>query len=195
MAEPSPDRVHRRMVARYVRSADRVLEGGAGIGSVTRVLLDGGAHVTAYEPGAEPFAVLEQFVGVYPHFTPVKAALSHGPSAIPYHVYEPWFSSRTTALGGLTPARTILVPAHAWSTLLTQPWDGLMLNAEGMEHALLAEVFAGLSDLRWIVAELHGPPELLARTIAQAPPRYRLEAIEPCNESHLVCGWVRTEGP
>lgn len=187
------ERVHRRMVARYVRPHDKVLEGGAGIGSVTRVMLDMGAHVTSYEPGAEPFAVLEQLVGVYPHFTSVKAALSNRPGLIPYHVYEPWSSSRTTALGGLVPTRTIAVPAHDWRVLLRQPWDGLMLNVEGMEHAMLADVFTDVNSLKWVVAELHGEPHLLARTLNAAPPRFRLDGIEPSNAVQVVCGWSRRE--
>ena len=53
------ERVERRMVARYVREGDVIIEGGAGIGAVTRVLLDVGATVYAYEPNPKPRAELD----------------------------------------------------------------------------------------------------------------------------------------
>lgn len=182
------------MVARYVRAHDVVLEGGAGIGSVSRVLLDVGASVTSYEPGEAPFAVLLHLADVYATYHPVKAALAPMDGRIPYHVYEPWYASRTTALGGLLPVRTIAVPAHDWRVLRDcQQFTGLLLNLEGMEHRMLPDWFRSKdAQLRWIVAELHGEPDVLARTLDRGDHPFVLDAIE-ANGPYLVAGWVRRD--
>jgi len=184
--------VERRMVARYVQPGDLVLECGGGIGAVTRVLLDAGACVTTYEPGALQFYDLKQLAAVYPACAPQQAALADHDGEIPLHCYddEVWFADRTTSLGGHVPIRTVTVRARSfYDELAREPWTGLVLDIEGAEHALLAAARFPPS-LRWIVAELHGPPDQLARTLAAVTAPFRLDAIE-VNQVYLVVGWTR----
>jgi FkbM family methyltransferase len=183
--------VERRAVARYVRPGDLVLEGGAGIGSVTRVLLDAGASVVAFEPGPEPFPSLERLAAAYPdgRCEPVHAALTEHDGFVPLHVYHPWYATRTTSLGGCVPHETIRVSARSWGAeLKSRPYQGLVIDIEGAEHALLTAEFP--PSLRWIVAEIHGEPEQIARTLAAVPTSFRLDAIE-AHFTYLVAGWVR----
>lgn len=185
--------VERRMVARYVKRGDLVLEGGAGIGAVTRVLLDAGAEVTAYEPGAYQFQQLQRVADAYPDTCQVvHAALSDHTGDIPLHIYDSdvWYADRTTALGGHVPVRTERVPAHDFNeTLRARPWDGLVLDVEGAEHDLIYQAIC-IPSLRWIVVELHGSPEQMATTMNHMPKSFILDAIE-VNQVYLVAGWVR----
>lgn len=194
--------VERRMVARYVQKGQRVMEGGAGIGAVTRVLLEAGAEVVAYEPNKQLCeGPLDDLRLVYAQSNDAElyihqAALSNDDSPIPFHVYEPWYASRTTALGGAVPLHTILVPGHKFSReLRTGGFHGLVLDIEGAEHMLLREIDRNGPLPQWVVVELHGDPELMASTIEFMSHTFRLDAIEAHvgqrGGLYLVCGWVR----
>lgn len=182
--------VERRMVARYVRPQDRVLEGGAGIGAVTRVMLDAGAIVTAFEPGPEQFPYLQRLTEAYPsRCRPIQKALAEYDGEVPLHLYHPWIACRTTALGGCVPYDTIRVQARGWSSELeTGEYTGLVIDIEGAEHGLLASSLP--EKLRWIVAELHGTPEEMAQTLLAPCPAFKLDAVE-AHLTYLVAGWVR----
>lgn len=182
--------VERRMVARYVQLGDVVLEAGAGIGSVTRVLLAAGASVDAYEPSEEPFYLLQQLATIYSGRCQVSRAalgLITGPG--PFHVYDPWYASRTVELGGEVPRATVLIDVCRLRDVLgARQYDGVVMDVEGAEHALLPELL--LEDpVRWVVAELHGDPARLAATIVSMQLRYRLDAVE-VHAQYLVCGWM-----
>ncbi len=185
--------VERRMVARYVRPGDLVLEGGAGIGAVTRVLLDGGATVHAFEPGPEQWPSLVALAGAYPagQCQPFNLALAPESGSVPYHVYAPWYANRIGALGGAVPSYTMRIQARAWREVLEQPYTGLVIDIEGAEHAILRGAAPMPSALRWIVAELHGSPTEMANTLSSVRDSgFRLDAVE-AHFTYLVAGWVR----
>ena len=190
------ERVERRTVAQFVRCGDLVLEGGAGIGSVTRVLLDSGATVHAYEPGLAPFEELDRLRAAYPRgrLSAYNVALAPLAGEIALHVYEPWYANRTTSLGGEVPSFSIAVPAQSWRYVLAEhPWQGLVLDVEGEEYQLFeCEMLPAMlpASLEWMVVELHGRPAELATLVHAVERAMPIVSIE-VNEASLVCGCRR----
>ncbi len=120
----------------------------------------------------------------------VQKALATHDGMTALHIYKPWYATRTVALGGAVPERTISVEARSlWDEMVGHPYDGVVLDVEGAEHVLLCSVFP--QHVRWIVAELHGSPKRLAAALAAPAPAFRLDAIE-AHFTYLVAGWVRS---
>ncbi|NJN18008.1 MAG: FkbM family methyltransferase [Oscillochloris sp.] len=154
------DHIFQRKIYDFVAGpAVRIIDGGANIGvaSLRFAMRHPAAHITAFEPDPQLFALLQANLATFgfQQVEAVQAALWTHAGRLPF--------TPDGGLGGrlAQSANTarVQIPGVRLRDLLDDPIDLLKLDIEGAETVVLQDCADRLTNVRRLFVEYHGRPE------------------------------------
>lgn len=155
---PTHEQGERELVRKYVPSSARVLEGGAGIGGVTRELTERASFVVSCEP---QYSIYEQARRNAPDALLLPLPLTPQGEPVQLHVAREWWNTSIVKMEDLTEVQWY--PTVSASDLINRMnIDTLVLDIEGYEVEFFSELGSALNNINLIIMEVHPhrvPPE------------------------------------
>lgn len=167
-----------------VEPGDIVIDAGSWVGDFAAVASKIGAHVYAFEPGAETFAYLCKTAELNKNVVPINMGLSDTAGNISMYIDDDNSAGSTFIQSGLLPKvdRSIDVPVTTLDDFVEQNGitkvDFIKSDIEGFERYMLkgaAKVLRKFAP-KLAICTYHLPddPEVLEKIILEANPDYRI---------------------